>query len=860
MNSTGKNKPAPSPQFPAGESEMGNRIRSFDWSETVLGPIERWSPSLRATLNLILSSRYPMLLFWGDELLFFYNDAFRPSFGAVGKHPGALGRKGETVWPESWSILKPLIDQVRVTGEATWNEDQLIPLFRNNRLDAVYWTLSCSPAYDDNGQISGVLVVCSERTVSVNGQKKGEDGENYFRQLIETMPAILWITEPDGYCSYLNKQWYDHTGQSDQEAEGFGWLNMTHPDDQEEAGRLFIEANEKQVAFTALYRLRNTSGDYRWAIDSGSPRFNADGRYEGMIGTVVDVHDQKLAEESLRESDARFRTLIAEAPVAMAVYAGRNFVVEMANDAMIHVWGKTPAVIGMELAKALPELEGQPFIGLLEDVYTTGVPYQSDEQQADLVVEGRLQSFWFTFTYQPLTNEQGQVYAILNVALDVTAQRSARQKIEEAESALRDAIELAELSTWSMEVETGLFTYSNRFMHWLGFAENTKTMDDAYNPLPDEYRQSVADAIDAVIQPGSSGLYDNEHPIINRLTGQVRIIHAQARLIYDAQGKPLRLVGTAQDITEQRKVQIALEHQVQERTEELEATNEELASTNEELAATIEELATTNEELSESNQLLIRSNENLEQFAYIASHDLQEPLRKVQQFGDLLKNQYSLQLGDGITYLERMQLAAGRMSALIKDLLTFSRISTQQDTVEPVSLAVVVKTVLNDLDLVIHESKAVVTVDPLPTVPGDSSQLEQLFQNLLSNALKFRRKGTSGVLVTPEIRVTARIVSSIALPTTVKPARAAGSYHCIEVVDNGIGFDQKYVDRIFQVFQRLHGKAEFAGTGIGLAICEKVASNHGGAITATSQSGQGATFSVYLPVAESLRKERGNLL
>ncbi|WP_171062791.1 PAS domain S-box protein [Larkinella sp. C7] len=854
------NKPASSPDFPAGGGEMGNRIRSFDWSATSLGPLEHWSHSLKTTLNLILSSRFPMFLFWGAEHLFFYNDAFRPSFGAEGKHPGALGRKGETVWPESWPIISPLIDQVRAKGEATWSENLLIPLFRNNRLDAIYWTLSCSPAYDDNGQISGVLVVCIEKAASVAGREKGEENESYFRQLIETMPAILWITEADGYCSYLNKQWYDHTGQSDKDAEGFGWLNMTHPDDQQEAGTKFIEANEKQVPFTALYRLRSKAGHYRWAIDSGTPRFNAAGQYEGMIGTVVDVHDQKLAEESLRESDARFRTLIAEAPVAMAVYAGLNFVIEMANDAMIHVWGKTPAVIGMELAEALPELEGQPFIGLLEEVFKTGVPYQSAEQQADLVVDGRLQSFWFTFTYQPLTNEQGQVYAILNVALDVTAQRRARQKIEEAESALRDAVELAELSTWSMEVETGLFTYSDRFMHWLGFSENTKSMDEAFNPLPDEYRQSVADAIAAVTQPGSSGFYDNEHPIINRLTGQVRIIHAQARLFIDAEGKPLRLVGTAQDITEQRKVQIALEHQVQERTEELEATNEELASTNEELAATIEELATTNEELSESNQLLMRSNENLEQFAYIASHDLQEPLRKVQQFGDLLKNQYFSQLGDGINYLERMQLAAGRMSALIKDLLTFSRISTQQDTVEPVSLAVVVKTVVNDLELVIQESKAVVTVDPLPTVPGDSSQLEQLFQNLLSNALKFRRKGADGMLVTPEIRVTAQIVSSIALPTTVKPARAAGAYHCIEVKDNGIGFDQKYVDRIFQVFQRLHGKAEFAGTGIGLAICEKVASNHGGAITATSQSGLGATFSVYLPVAESLRKERGNPL
>ncbi|GAB3893378.1 hypothetical protein GCM10028803_07430 [Larkinella knui] len=1089
---------------------MGHLIRSFDWSENPLGSVENWPQSLRTTLNLILSSCSPLFLLWGPELICFYNDAYRPSLENAGKHPGALGRKFETVWPESWPAIQPLIDQVRTTGEATRSDQPYFPGQPKGGQDGSFRTFSYSPAYDDEGQINGVLVTCTETMTSGSGRKKLEESERFLRQLTETMPAILWITEPDGYCSYLNRQWYEFTGQSNEEAEGFGWLDATHPDDQEKTGACFIEANERQIPFSALYRLRHKEGTYRWVVDKGSPRFDEQGNYQGMIGTVVDVHDQKLAEEekqkliaileaspefiglaasdtsieyanpaalemlgwdtvdgkkiqdyifpedwaiaekilpslvktghfsheirfvnaksgkpfwlewnavtlkdpvsnqitglatvspnitsrknteqSLRESEARFRRLIAEAPIAMAVYSTRNLIIETANDAMITLWGKTPSVIGMKLAEALPELEGQPFIGLLEQVFDTGIPYQSAEQSANLVVNGQLQTFWFTFTYQPLTTDQGQVYAILNVAvdvtervavrqrieenrqqllesfeqspvaiaiidiidlrfrmanplygqlvgrqpgeligksflevlpelqgqgfdqlieevgstgspyvaretevtifrnnqlesiyvdltiqpqyetrqgdgsepdsatrisgvmvvaIDVTQQVLARQKVEEAESTLRGAIELAELSTWSMDIETGRFTYSDRFMNWLGFSEHTKSMDEAYNPLPDDYRQSVAAAINAVVQPGASGSYRNEHPIVNRLTGQVRIIDAQGKVFVDAQGKPVKLVGTAQDITEQRKIQLALEQQVQIRTEELETANEELAATNEELSATIEELATTNEELAESNQLLIRSNENLEQFAYIASHDLQEPLRKVRQFGDLLKNHYTAQLGDGVNYLDRMQLAAGRMSALIKDLLTFSRISMQQDTIEPVSLTEVVNTVLTDLDLAIQESGAVVTVEPLPTVPGDASQLEQLFQNLLSNALKFRRTDKAGVPVAPLIHVGVRMIADTDLPPSVKPARSAGAYYCLYVSDNGIGFDQKYVDRIFQVFQRLHGKSEFAGTGIGLAICEKVASNHGGAISATSQPGQGATFSVYLPV------------
>ena len=247
--------------------------------------------------------------------------------------------------------------------------------------------------------------------------------------------------------------------------------------------------------------------------------------------------------------------------------------------------------------------------------------------------------------------------------------------------------------------------------------------------------------------------------------------------------------------------------------------------------------------MARSNEFVIRSNQNLEQFALVASHDLQEPLRKVQQFGDLLRAQYATELGEGLDYLVRMQAAAGRMSGLIKDLLTYSRLATTPDTLVPVSLGSIVEAVLSDLEVAIGEAGAVVRVDILPTVLGDASQLRQLFQNLLGNALKFRRVGTP-----PVIAVRAQVLAFSQLPPSIHPPRVAPAYHCIEVVDNGIGFAEQYAERIFEVFQRLHGKNEYSGTGIGLAICQKVVANHGGAITAVSQPGQGSTFQVYLPV------------
>lgn len=694
----------------------------------------------------------------------------------------------------------------------------------------------------------------------MTGEQKPLDQDKALSERLDVNFALkaarlgVWEIDPATFIIHWDKRCQELYGMTlSNQVPYRQTIQYLHPDDLNWVDKAVQSAMDPQGTgeLDVTYRtIGADNGRLRWVRFMGQGYVNAAGELFRFSGVAQDVTEDVLARQRIELSEQRFRGLIQEAPFAIGVYTTREFIIDMANDAIIKVWGKTPAVVGMKLAEALPELEGQPFIGLLEQVYDTNVTYETSEQEVYLVVEGRLQSFWFTFTYQPLTNEQGNVYAILNMAVDVTEQVLANRKLINTEESLRGAIELAELATWSLNIETNTFTYSKRFMEWLGFSSDTKTLDDAFNPLPVEYRQSVADAIGAAIRPGSSGRYENEHLIINRLTGQERLIHAQAQLLYDEKGIPVMLSGNAQDVTEQRRVQLALEQQVRERTEELEITNEELAATIEELAATNEELAATNEELTEaneelaeSNQHLTRSNQNLEQFAYIASHDLQEPLRKIQQFSDLLKTRYAASSGDELVYLERMQVAASRMSLLIKDLLTFSRISTSPAPAARVSLSRVVSEALDNLSVAIDETGADVQIDPLPTVFGDISQLGQLLQNLFSNALKFRRPD-----VPPRIEVSAMVVQAQDLPNGVKPTRQAVAYHVIEVADNGIGFDEKYADRIFQVFQRLHGRGEFAGTGVGLAICQKVVTNHGGAITARSRPGNGATFSIYLPV------------
>ncbi len=241
---------------------------------------------------------------------------------------------------------------------------------------------------------------------------------------------------------------------------------------------------------------------------------------------------------------------------------------------------------------------------------------------------------------------------------------------------------------------------------------------------------------------------------------------------------------------------------------------------------------------------LKRSNQDLEQFAYVASHDLQEPLRKIRAFGDRLVGIYedATEPIPGAEYVKRMGSAAERMQTLINDLLTFSRISREKAPLKMIDLRNPVEEAVSNLALIINEKKATVNVRPLPNeINGNHGQLTRLFQNLISNGIKFQAEG-----ITPIIEISYKEVSKQELKKKASINLQQNCYE-ISVADNGIGFDEKYLDKIFTLFQRLHGRSEYEGTGIGLAVCAKIVSNHHGYLTAESEEGKGATFLIYLP-------------
>jgi PAS domain S-box-containing protein len=304
-------------------------------------------------------------------------------------------------------------------------------------------------------------------------------------------------------------------------------------------------------------------------------------------------------------------------------------------------------------------------------------------------------------------------------------------------------------------------------------------------------------------------------------------------------GKSGQVVSLAMDLTERKQMENALRQAVESletQAEELRRIRDALKHSNDELEERVQErtatLAVTNNALREYARKLERLNRDLEDFSFVATHDLQEPLRKIQTFGDRLQSKYAEALGqEGRDYLERMIGSAGRMSDLICSVRAYSTITAQGNPFRPTDLGRIVGDAVRSLGPVIEEREARVEVGELPTIEADAVQMRELLYNLLSNALKYRREGER-----PVVKI---------------HSHTSDNTCCIYVEDNGMGFDEAFVEKIFQPFQRLHPQRAYGGTGMGLAICRKIVELHGGTITARSTPGEGSTFIVSLPISQS---------
>ncbi|WP_145980879.1 PAS domain-containing protein [Magnetospirillum sp. ME-1] len=397
---------------------------------------------------------------------------------------------------------------------------------------------------------------------------------------------------------------------------------------------------------------------------------------------------------------------------------------------------------------------------------------------------------WVTARAQLTTSETGEPQEILGTVQDITEKMRAETAIREHQALLLEVQSVANL---------GYYDYDMRADRW----RSSPILDEIFGIGPD-YLRSGQGWLDLVapemkaelaaylaeIQAGDHD-FDKAYAIVRQSDSTLRWVAGLGRIERDAGGKPVRMVGTIRDITEQR----CAEQELRDKAAELE-----------------------------------RSNTELEQFAYVASHDLREPLRMVSSYVDLLARRYNDRLDDDAReFIAFAKDGATRMDRLILDLLEYSRIGRITRPMLPVALGPVVERALRALSVKIEESGAEIATPPevLPTVLGDGEELMRLFQNLIGNAIKYR---------SPERK-----------PVITIEAENTGKEWIITVVDNGIGIEPKYYDRVFLIFQRLHRRGEFEGTGIGLAVCKKIVEHHGGRIWVTSTPGEGTRFSVTLP-------------
>ncbi len=385
----------------------------------------------------------------------------------------------------------------------------------------------------------------------------------------------------------------------------------------------------------------------------------------------------------------------------------------------------------------------------------------------------------------PFTDEDGSPL-IMEVGLDITERKQAEEAVRESEERYRSLVQATAQIDWTTDSAGQLRTDMPR---WRAFTGQSFEQVEGANWLdavhPDD-RMRVAAVWQRAVAERS--FYEVEYRI-RRHDGVYRDFWVRGIPVLTADGRIREWVGACTDITERKRAEQAIHRYAEE---------------------------------------LRRSNQELEHFAYVASHDLQEPLRTVSSFSQLLARRYKGKLdNEADEFITFIVEGAMRMQTLINDLLAFSRIGTRGEPFAPLDCEGILQAAKENLDAAIAESRAVVTHDRLPTLSADPTQLTQLFQNLLANAIRFRRPEEP-----PRIHVSA--------------ARQDGAWR-VSVRDNGIGIDPQYFDRIFIIFQRLHGRDEYPGTGIGLALCKKIVERHGGSISVESEPGKGSTFHFTIP-------------
>lgn len=552
-----------------------------------------------------------------------------------------------------------------------------------------------------------------------------------------------------------------------------------------------------------------------------------------ILLSIEDITKATQAKEKERELTNRFRNLVLQTSVSIAIFGGEALVVELANDCFLKMVGKEEhEVVGKSLFDSMHEVK-EPFATTLLTVLRTGMPQQANEMELTINRDGKRAPGYFNFKYQPVRDIDGFITGVMCVATEVTDLVVARKRMEVQTALFNDMLMTAPGFVAILAGPEHVYTLVNHHYQSL-FGKRKFQEKPLMVALPELEGQGIDLLLDTVYATGTPYVGIDVPIRLARDEGlepELRYFNFSYQPMYDENKAIFSILCFGYEVTDQVNAKNKNLQSQQLREKELEANVQHRTL----------ELREANKVLAEKNMELRQVNKELESFTYVSSHDLQEPLRKIQTLASRILEKESGTLTDnGKDYFARMQAAADRMQQLIQDLLAFSRISTSEQVVEAVNLNTIVAEALTDLDEVIQEKNASIDVADLGLANVVVFQFRQVIHNLISNALKF-----SDPSVPPHIQIKSNVARGSELPNDqLLPDK---TYCHITISDNGIGFDPQYSKRIFGVFQRLHNRKNYKGTGIGLAIVQKIIENHGGIITATSEAGKGAMFDMYIP-------------
>jgi PAS domain S-box-containing protein len=524
---------------------------------------------------------------------------------------------------------------------------------------------------------------------------------------------------------------------------------------------------------------------------------------------VARVGNQIAINKTRSETEKEFFRLFVQLPAHIHLFRGAEHVVEFFHPLGKKLIGKD--ITGMKIRDALGDI-GQGYFELLDKVYHGGETVSLPVSKAVIPDEtGKQVDYYFSIIYLPWRDTNENIQGVLQFTFDVTDQTIASLEVKEREERFRILANSIPQFVWIANSKGDVEFMSEQWENYSGVSpEEGRKLFSSLIHLEDV--EDVRARWRESFQNKSS--WRSEFRLKNVKTGGYRWFFGQTVPVCDESGNVVRWIGSASDIQMQKELNIELEGIVAERTADLLKLNEELQS---------------------SNEALRRSNEDLQQFAHVTSHDLKEPVRKIKMYGNILSTDFATFLPEkGNEYLARIERATGRISAMIDGVLQYSTVDGHDQFLQDIDLGVVMKSIAEDLEIPMKDFGAEFQYEGLPMIKGYPTLIHQLFYNLVNNSLKFRKKDGKPVI---------KVSYSPNGPDRDKN----GSHFGIILEDNGVGFDPLYAEKIFESFTRLYPKDMYEGTGLGLALCRKIATRHNGFIKAAGELGKGAAFTVLLP-------------